>query len=265
MDDQESREEIYRWRDSLLKRVGGIGLVGAIKERIRSETDGAKVKPLYLMLAEEHDAQGNHAAAEAIHRAIYHPDDDPIAEVYRWYEELERTSVGTDVIHAFEERIDGEPDAAKRRELKLILAQECRQEQDYSASEAMYLELFDAEPEDPTPLIKLAEQKFYFERQLEAAMRIIDRAIAVACGSGRFRRNALSVKARIALAMKEFRVVEDVLKQIMRLGFEYGNTDTGSMRDFFDRLPPGSIDPEVARQYDEHCRLLAEVHRSFFE
>jgi tetratricopeptide (TPR) repeat protein len=216
-------------------------------------------------LAEEHEAQGNHAAAEAIYRAINRTDDDPIAEVYRWYEELERTSVGTDVIHAVEERIESEPDAAKQRELKFILALEYTQEQDYAASEAIYLELFQAKPDDPLPLIKLAEQKLYFERQLEGAMRLIDQAIAVAYGSGKFRRNALSVKARIALATNEFQVVEGMLKQIMQLGIEYGYTDTGSMRDFFDRLPPGSIDPEVARQYDEHCRTLAQMHRSFVE
>jgi len=45
-----------------------------------------------------------------------------------------------------------------------------------------------------------------------------------------------------------------MLTRIMQLGFERGNIDTGIMRDFFDRLPPGSIDPEVARQYEEHFR-----------
>ena len=29
--------------------------------------------------------------------------------------------------------------------------------------------------------------------------------------------------------------------------------DIGRERDFFDRLPPDSIDPEVARQYNEYC------------
>lgn len=32
------------------------------------------------------------------------------------------------------------------------------------------------------------------------------------------------------------------------------NADLGIERDFFDALPPGSIDPEVARQYDDYCR-----------
>ena len=110
------------------------------------------------------------------------------------------------------------------------------------------------------PLIKLAEQKLYFERQPEAAMRIIDRAIEAAYRSGNFRRNTLGVKARIALAMEDFAIVEGVLIRIMQLGFEYGNTDAGFRRDFFDRLPPGSIDPEVARQYDEHCREAELFH-----
>jgi hypothetical protein len=207
------------------------------------------------MLAQEHEAQGNHAAAEAIHL------QDPTHEVYRWYEDVERTSAGLELIHALEERIDGEPDAAKSRELKLILAQEYKQEENYAAGEAIYLQLFEAKPDDPVPLIKLAEQKLYFERQPEAAMRVIDQAIKVAYGSGNFRRNALGVKARIALVMQDFKAVGDVLIRIMQLGFESGNIDVGFMRDFFDRLPPGSIDPEVVRQYDEHCRAGDPIHK----
>jgi hypothetical protein len=159
-----------------------------------------------------------------------------------------------DTIGALKERIDSEAVPIKRRELKFILAQEHREEENYAAAEAIYLHLFEDEPDDPTSLIKLAEQKLYFERQPASAMWIIDRAIESAYRSGNFRRNAVSVKARVALVMKDYKVVADALRQIMRLGFEYGNLDTGVMRDFFDRLPPGSIDPELARQYDEHCR-----------
>ncbi len=113
------------------------------------------------MLAEEHEAQGNYAAAEAIRL------QDPINEVYRWYEEVELTSVGIEAIRVLQERIDSEPDAAKRRQLKFFLAWEHQQEEDYAASEAIYLQLFETKPEDPVPLIKLAEQKLYFEKQPE--------------------------------------------------------------------------------------------------
>jgi len=255
MDYQEVLDELFRWRDALHRTRDGIDVIRAIEERIEVESGTLILQPLYFMLAQEHEAQGNYAAAEAIHL------QDPTNEVYRWYEDLERTSAGLELIHALEERIESEPDAAKRRELKLILAQEYRHEEDYAACEAIYLQLFKTKPDDPVPLTNLAEQKLCFESQPEAAMRIIDQAVEVAFGSGHFRRNALGVKARIALAMEDFKIVESVLIRIMQLGFEFGNSDVGFMRDFFDRLPPGSIDPELARLYDEHCRVGDLLHR----
>jgi hypothetical protein len=245
---EKALKEIYRWRDDLHRTRSGADVIRAMEQRIQGETDERKLKPLYFMLAQEHEAQGNYAAAEAIYR------QDPLDEVYRWYEQVERVGAGMDTIGALKERIDSEAVPIKRRELKFILAQEHREEENYAAAEAIYLHLFEDEPDDPTSLIKLAEQKLYFERQPASAMWIIDRAIESAYRSGNFRRNAVSVKARVALVMKDYKVVADALRQIMRLGFEYGNLDTGVMRDFFDRLPPGSIDPELARQYDEHCR-----------
>jgi hypothetical protein len=56
----------------------------------------------------------------------------------------------------------------------------------------------------------------------------------------------------VSLAL--YPVVEDMLRQIMALSFTRGNTDVGAERDFFDRLPPGSIDTEVAQAYDAYCR-----------
>jgi hypothetical protein len=248
MDIREVLDELFRWRDRLHWTRQGSDVIRAMEERIEVESGTAILQPLYFMLAEEHAAQGNYAAAEAIRL------QDPVNEVYLWYEEVELTSVGIEAIRVLQERIDSEPDAAKRRQLKFFLAWEHQQEKDYAACEAIYLQLFETKPDDPVPLIKLAEQKLYFEKQPEAAMRIIDRAIGAAYDSGNFRRNALGVKARIALARDDFKIVEGVLTQIMQLGFEYGNTDVGFRRDFLDRLPPGSIDPEVTRQYDEHCR-----------
>jgi hypothetical protein len=85
-------------------------------------------------------------------------------------------------------------------------------------------------------------------------MSIIDRAIEAAYRSGLFRRQALGVKARIALQLERHDVVEGVLRDILLLKFTRKNVDVGRERDILDRLPPGSIDGEVARQYDEFCR-----------
>jgi hypothetical protein len=84
-------------------------------------------------------------------------------------------------------------------------------------------------------------------------MPIVDRAVAAAMAAGVFRREALGVKARVAVELRDFVLVENVLQQIMALIFTRGNADIGVERDFFDRLPFGSIDPDVARAYDEYC------------
>ena len=248
MDHKRIIEEIYEWRTALYRAHRGIDIIRAMEERIKNEPDEAKLKPLNFVLAEEYETQGDHAAADAIRR------QDPIDEVYLWVEDVERTNGGPELIEAIKERIRTEPDLAKRRELNFVLAREHRREQDYAAAEAIYIQLFEPEPGDPEPLIQLAEQKLYYEDEPAEAMRVIDRAIDAGFRSGRFRRNALSVKARIAMASKDYQAVQCILTQIMQLGFERGNIDTGIARDFFDRLPAGSIDPEVARQYDEFCR-----------
>jgi hypothetical protein len=81
----------------------------------------------------------------------------------------------------------------------------------------------------------------------------------VAMRAGVFRRHALATKARIALALNAHAVVEDVLRRIMALTFTRGNIDIGVERDILDRLPPDSIDPQVARAYDDYCRARGKT------
>ena len=89
-------------------------------------------------------------------------------------------------------------------------------------------------------------------------MSIIDEAIDRAMRSGNFRRDALGTKARIALGLKDYGVVEEVLKQLMGLKFVHGNVDCGIERDFLDRLPPGAIDAKVASDYDRFCIMMSK-------
>ena len=77
-------------------------------------------------------------------------------------------------------------------------------------------------------------------------MEVIDRALEVARRTGTLRRYTLGNKARIALDLKRYDIVEDVLKEIMELKIDPELPDIGRERDFFDRLPPNSIDPDVS-------------------
>jgi tetratricopeptide (TPR) repeat protein len=158
------------------------------------------------------------------------------------------------VARAIEARLENEPDAAVRRRLNFELTTEYEMAGRYDEAERIYLMLLDQCPDEPMPLISLAGQKLYSENDPAAAMEVIDRAIEVAYRSNNFRRLALGVKARIALAQEKYDVIEDVLRRLLQLTHDKRGADVSPERDFFDRLPPGAINETVARRFDHYFR-----------
>lgn len=158
------------------------------------------------------------------------------------------------LIAALEARVRDETHPSKIQTLRHLLASEYGANRNYASAEALYREEFNADPDRPMPLISLAYQKLSGENDPDAAMRIINQAFEAAERSGDFRRHALSMKARIALRLKDYRCMESVLTQIVEMKFKRDDADIGVERDFFDALLPGSIDPDIARRYDDYCR-----------
>jgi hypothetical protein len=257
--DRAVKEAIDWWHE--LHRAGnsGAGIIGAFEDGVETEQDLATRKALEFVLRLVRAAERKREIEECTGRS------DSVDAMYRWYAVVDRVLPGIDRSEEFQERLDRidliearlrrERDAAARRELSLILEHQFKILGEYGVAEAILLELFHGEPEDPIPLVRLAEQKLYFEKLYDVAMRIIDQAIQVAYRSGNFRRNALSVKARIALGMEDYKTVEGLLQEIMGLEFAPDNVDTGIMRDIYDRLPAGSIDPAIASRYAEYSRF----------
>ena len=253
----ESFNEIDDWCHELRRTHIGENIIRALEERIEAESDPDRLHILNWFLAREYEAQGNQAAVEAVRRR------DPVEEIHRWHQDWQQRQPDTDIIPVLEDRIRRETHPSRLHTLRYFLADAHRDRGNYAASEAVFLADFEANPAEPMPLIFLAGQKLYYEEQPEAAMPVIDRAVEVALRSGTFRRHALGVKARIALALDRHDVVEDVLRQLLVLTFTRGNADCGVERDFLDRLPPGSIDGDVARAYDEYCRERGALPREF--
>jgi hypothetical protein len=175
-------------------------------------------------------------------------------DLYEWYLRLVRLRNPTYLTDSLLERIRTEPDSALMRDLKSLLAGEYASQGKFTDAEAIYFDLHRDAPTDALPLIALAGQKLYLEDQPEAALRIVDMALDAAFRSCNFRRYALGVKARAALTLKSFSIVEDVLRQLLQLTFEPGNLDCAIERDFFDRLPSGAVNQELARRFDEYSR-----------
>jgi tetratricopeptide (TPR) repeat protein len=246
---REARYRINRWVDELrLSDATDEERIRAIEDRLKVEADETAVEVLKISLAHEHTKQGNEAAADALYREV-------LPEVDYWYRKLIRTNrtAFDKNIKAIEDRIRAKPDAPEVDQLYTYLSHQYSFHGDFATAEAIDLQLADRHPDDPLPLNSVATNKLYFLNQPQEAMEVIDRALEVARRTGTLRRYTLGNKARIALGLKRYDIVEDVLKEIMELKIDPELPDIGRERDFFDRLPPDSIDPEVARQYNEYC------------
>jgi hypothetical protein len=247
----ESYNELEQWRDELRRSRSGAEIIRAIEGRIAGEGDPERGDILNRLLLQEHLAQGNSAAAEEIRAR------DPSRQIYRWHEGLRESDNEIEIIAAIKERIRTESHPVSLHALRLLLAREHRERGDYIAAEAIYLADAEAGCDPWRSLICLASQKLFEEELPIEAVPIIDRAVAAAMAAGVFRREALGMKARIAVALRDYAVVENVLRQIMALTLTRGHADIGVERDFFDCLPLNSINPEIARAYDEYCRARA--------
>ena len=241
-------DELSRWLDELRQSATDVEIARIIEDRVATETDSRAINALKHALAREHIKQGNEAAADVLYREL-------LPEVEYWYGKLRRTngSAHDKTAKAIEDRIQAEPDAPEIDDLFRMLAGEYSALGDYVAAETIERRLADRNPDDPLPLNRLASNKCSLQRQPEQAMELVNRALDIAHRTGEFRRYTLGNKARIALALKRYDIVEGVLKNIMQLKVDIEVPDIGRERDFFDALPPDRIDPEVARQYDQYC------------
>ena len=188
-------------------------------------------------------------------------DRQKMRSLHDWIEEARRAGGFPNVARAVEARLQTEVDEEVRHSLNFELAGAYNMTGRYGEAEHIYLMLSDQSPDEPVPLMCLAGQKLYFEEDPAAAMPVIDRAIEAAYRSSNFRRAALGVKARIALALERFDVVEDVLRRLLQLTHDKRGADIAVERDFFDRLPPGAINETVAGQFDDYSRRAGGSRR----
>ena len=244
----ETYNELEEWWDRQRLISDGDALIRVIEDRIVAESDPHRVQILNRFLTHEHLARGNRAAAEAVICR------DPAIAISRWCTNLRESAPDVDIIPILQARIRDERHPAKLHALRFELAMAHGLRQDHAAAEAVYLADIAANPDEPLPLISLAVLKQVQESRPDAALPIIDRAVAVAMRTGIFRRHALATKARIALELKEYATVEEILRQIMGLTMTRGHIDIGAERDILDRLPPASIAADVAQAYDAYCR-----------
>lgn len=115
-------------------------------------------------------------------------------------------------------------------------------------------------PDEPIGWSRLAAWHFYChgaysanEQTLGAALSAINVAVARAREQGSHLRYCLNERARIAVAMKNWDIVEQTLNEILAIPAGRGVPDIALEDDFLQRVPERTIDCDLLRRYRSAC------------
>ena len=108
-------------------------------------------------------------------------------------------------------------------------------------------------PHDLRFPIAKASLLLYSIKNPQRALECINEALPRAYRTGFFRREALGMKARILLELRDGAELSRVLEEIMSLKMIKGIPDIGPERDFVDRAPTGLIPNDLIARYDLFC------------
>jgi tetratricopeptide (TPR) repeat protein len=109
----------------------------------------------------------------------------------------------------------------------------------------------DKHPDDERLWISLAGQSLYHLGELQRAQSEIEIAISLAKKSGNFQRHALNTKARVALALGNYKLFENCLREIVDLRVLPGQRDIAPESDFFDRADKSRLSREIVSAYQD--------------
>jgi len=183
-----------------------------------------------------------------------HTNDDFGAyyDAIDWYDGLKKVHGSTDVSAAVIEKLHKSKNPLERRALMQALSWEHRRNGRYQEAEKVLEAEAALDPSDAMPLISLAELALYHQGDPADALSRINRAIALANSSGHFRRHALGVRARIALAMDNYDLLANCLVEIASVKLLSGQRDVGKERDFFDRAEKKRLPPQLVTAFQQY-------------
>jgi tetratricopeptide (TPR) repeat protein len=117
-----------------------------------------------------------------------------VVALYRWFDELCSSHEPADVEQILRGRIGSESDGATVSQLTFLLAEALSQQDKYEDAEDVYRLLSAKYPTDPYPLLRIAEQRLYYQDDLPSALSACDEAIELATKRGPWRRQALGAE-----------------------------------------------------------------------
>jgi tetratricopeptide (TPR) repeat protein len=108
------------------------------------------------------------------------------------------------------------------------------------------------DPDNALPLIAKAGVLLYHLERPAEALEVVEKGLLLSVKSKKFRRHALAVKARVAVQMGDYKMLEQILVSISELKLEKGDEDVGKEDDFFAKVDKSILSPDVVKKFETY-------------
>jgi len=174
-----------------------------------------------------------------------------------WCDELRSSYEIDDVVEKIEMRLSQAENSIERKTLQEYLCRSLQEADRYDDALAVMMKLHEAFPTDPLTSLRVAEHYLYGTDSPSKALDWIAKAEQAARQSGNFLRHVLATKARLALRLDNYTMLDDCLRKIASLRLAHDARDIRRERDFFDRADKSRLSLTAIQEYESY--LSADV------
>lgn len=114
-------------------------------------------------------------------------------------------------------------------------------------------------PDNPFPLVALADHYLYYEMKPATAKPFLRRAVTLAKHARMGCYYALGTQARVAIETSDWRLLTKTLKDLTSYRHKTGNDDTFPETDFLEKIPPNAVPARVIAAYVKRRRYLSTI------
>ena len=143
--------------------------------------------------------------------------------------------------------------------LRIYLGGEYNRIGQYEKAESLINEDINNNPDNPYPIISLAEHFHYSVVDHDKAKIYIRKAINSARKINEFLYLALGIQARLAIETEDWPLLENTLIQLTEYNHTPGNPDIYPEHDFITRIPTDKIRSEIIENYKSKLEFLKSV------
>jgi hypothetical protein len=182
-------------------------------------------------------------------------DESEYEEIYTRYMLIKIKDTKRDASHLWLNALAENNDADIEKKILQVLVSEYQFIENDKLAEDSIGDLIKLDPDDPWSWCVYAEHCLYFKKDFIRALSIINTATSKAMVSGNFVRYSCAVKIRIALELKQFKLVEDTMEFLLAYYPQQGSIDNVLENDFIGRIPSGAVDRSIIDKYIDKNKL----------